>query len=153
MPFFDDKTWAVILAHNDTEIGMPAKQKDIDAFEASSRFVLPDSHREFLLRGNGGVVGYVRLFGVGRNDALDLGRQIADMRPEIEGMAEGPVVPFASDWGGSYFCYDLQKPPSPMGYPVLYWNHEYSEEPDDLPMVWSKFASDFVEFVRNVVKV
>lgn len=151
MPHFDDKTWTKILAHEDTELDSDATPKAVAAFEAKHDFVLPDAHREFLLRGNGGVVGFVRLFGVSRKDALDLGRQIADMRSEIEAMAE-PILPFASDWGGSYYCYDLRKPANAKGYPVLYWNHEYSEEPDDLPMVWSKFAPDFVAFIKKVIK-
>ncbi len=63
-----------------------------------------------------------------------------------------PVLPFASDWGGSYFCYDLRGPRDASGeYPVLYWNHEYSEEPDDRPNLWAQFAPDFVTFVRKVI--
>jgi len=152
MPHFDDKTWARILASENTELDVPAKPKAIAEFEAKCDFVLPDAHREFLLRGNGGVVGLARLFGVGRDDALDLRRQIADMRADIEGMAEGPILPFASDWGGSYFCYDLRKPPNAKGYPVLFWNHEYSEEPDDRPMVWSSYAPNFEAFITKVIK-
>jgi hypothetical protein len=153
MPAFDDKTWAAIFADKDMEIDAPATPSAIYAFESQHDFLLPDAHREFLLRGNGGVVGYVRLFGVGRKDALDLARQLSEMRSYIEGMSEGPVFPFASEWGGSYYCYDLRKSPSGKGYPVLFWNHEYSEEPDDLPMVWSVFAADFVEFIKKVTKV
>jgi len=152
MPNFDDKAWAAILAHEDTKLDSAATAKAIAAFEKKYGFVLPDAHREFLAKGNGGVVGYARLFGVGRKDALDLGRQLSEMRSDIQGMADVPVLPFANDWGGSYFCYDLRKPPSAKGYPVLFWNHEYSEEPDDRDMVWSKFAPDFVAFVKKVVK-
>ena len=36
------------------------------------------------------------------------------------------------------------------GYPVLFWNHEYSEEPDDREMLWEKFARDFVSFLKDV---
>ena len=150
MARLDDKTWAAVTAHENTELDSPAPAEAIDAFEAGHGFVLPASHREFLSRGNGGVVGHVRLFGVGRPDALDLGGQVFEMRPELEGMADGPVLPFASDWGGSYFCYDLRRPTPEGEYPVLYWNHEYSEEPDDRPLVWSEFAQDFVAFVRRV---
>ena len=149
---FDDKTWAAILAHEDTELDNPASAKAIGAFEAKHEFVLPEAHQEFLIRGNGGVVGYVRLFWVGRKDHFDLGGQLSEMRTYIEGMADGPVLPFASDWGGSYFCYDLPKAATSKGYRVLLWNHEYSEEPDDRPMLWSKFAPDFVGFIKNVIK-
>ncbi len=150
MARLDDKTWAAVTAHEGTELDSPASADAIAAFEARHGFVLPASYREFLSRGNGGVVGYVRLFGVGRPDALDLGRQVSDMQPELEGMADGPVLPFASDWGGSYFCFDLHRQTPDGEYPVLYWNHEYSEEPDDRSLVWSEFTPDFVAFVRRV---
>ncbi len=44
----------------------PVRKSDVIAdFEARSGFTLPATHREFLLRGNGGLVGYARVFGVG----------------------------------------------------------------------------------------
>ena len=87
----------------------------------------------------------------GRDDSLDLGGQVQEMREEMESMADGPVLPFARDWGGSYFCYDLSKATVEKDYPVLFWNHEYSEEPDDRDLVWSPFAKNFVAFIRAVV--
>ena len=151
MARLDDQTWAAVMAHPDTELGPPASAGTVAAFESSHDVALPASHREFLMRGNGGVVGYVRLFGVGRPDALDLGGQVSEMRPYIEAMANGPVLPFASDWGGSYFCYDFGRPAADGEYPVLLWNHEYSEEPADRPMLWSDFAPGFLAFVRRVI--
>jgi hypothetical protein len=120
-------------------------------FEASHGVALPAAHREFLLRANGGIVGYVRLFGVGRSDFLDLSRQVTEMQAVIGSTADGPVLPYASDWGGSYFCYNLRRPGENGSFSVFLWNHEYSEEPDDRPMLWSKFAPDFVAFLRIVI--
>jgi hypothetical protein len=34
---------------------------------------------------------------------------------------------------------------------VLRWNHEFAEEPDDLPRLWSAFAADFTGFLRKVI--
>jgi cell wall assembly regulator SMI1 len=152
MARLDERTWAAVTAHKDTKLDLPAPAEAITAFEAAHGVTLPPSHRTFLQRGNGGVVGYVRLFGVGRSDALDLGHVVSRMRPYIEGMAEGAILPVANDWGGSYFCYDLRQPDSEGEYPVLLWHHEYSEEPDDRPMLWSTFAAHFVAFVNEVVK-
>lgn len=151
MTAFDDRLWAAVLAHEDTNLYSPALAEDIRSFEAKHEFALPPSHREFLLRGNGGVVGGIRLFGVALPNALDLDRQVTEMRPELEGMSHGPVIPFASDWGGNYFCYDLQKPGRDGEYPVLCCDHEYSEEPEDLPMAWSGFALDFKEFIEKAI--
>src|SRR5262249_20348321 len=107
MSHIDERLWAEGVAAEGTEVDAPAAGEAIAACEAVHGIGLPAAHREFLLRANGGVVGYARLFGVGRSDFLDLDRQVAEMRPYIERMADGPVLPFASDWGGSYFCYDL----------------------------------------------
>ncbi len=151
MTQLDDKTWAAVTAHEDTKLDPPASAGAIAEFEACHGFTFPASHRAFLLRGNGGSVGNVRLFGVGRSDALDLGQWVAEMQPYVEGMADGPILLFASEWGGSYYCYNLRQPGTGGEYPVLRWNHEYSEEPEDRPMLWSEFAPDFVTFVRQVI--
>src|SRR5262249_33650481 len=138
MPIFNDKTWSEILTHDDTELDPPATAKRLAAFEARHRFALPEAHREFLLRANGGIIlGVIRLFGVGRKDSLDLGRQLGKMRSKIEAMSAGPVFPLASDWGDSYLCYDLRKPATPRAYPVLIWNKEYSEKPEDRSKLWA----------------
>lgn len=153
MGHIDEGLWAAVLDAEHTELDPPATEEAVAAFEVAHGVPLPATHREFLLRGNGGAVGYVRLFGVGRADFLDLGRQVSEMRPEIEQMADGPIFPFAEDWGGSYFCYDLSRPGEEGRFPVLFWNHEYSEEPDDRPMLWSEFAPDFAAFLRKVIAV
>jgi hypothetical protein len=151
MARFNNKTWAAVMNHEDTDLAPPATPDAIAAFEAKHSLVLPPSHREFLLRHNGGIVGYVRLFGVGRTDFLDLAHKVAEMRPYIQATADSPVMPFASDWGGSYYCYDLARMVVSGEYPVLFWNHEHSEEPDDRPMLWSVFAPNFVAFIKQVI--
>jgi hypothetical protein len=151
MNHIDEGLWAEVMAAEDTDLGPPGSGEAIASFEALHGVALPAAHREFLLRANGGIVGYARLFGVGRADFLDLDRQVSEMRTEIEGMADGPILPFASDWGGSYFCYDLRRPGETGQFPVLLWNHEYSEEPDDRSMLWSEFAPNFVAFVKQII--
>jgi hypothetical protein len=152
MLYFNDETWSAILAHEDTQLEPATTARAIAAFEAKHKFTFPDAHKEFLRRANGGVVGYARLFGVERKDHLDLSSALRDMEPYINGLKEGRVLPFAKDWGGSYFCYGLQQPASSKGYPVIFWNHEYSEEPNDHATLWSTFSPDFVAFVKKVIK-
>ena len=152
MPYFDVAAWAAIIAHEDTELDGPASAADITDFERHYKVLLPPSHKEFLLRANGGVVGLARVFGANRSDALDLAGQIESMRAYIEQMADGPVLPFASDWGGSYFCYDLRHTANEAGYPVLLWNHEYSEEPEYRPYLWSLYAENFPGFIKRVLR-
>jgi cell wall assembly regulator SMI1 len=148
---FDDALWSAIVEHAKTELGPPASVEEIARFEQSAAVRLPPSHKEFLQRANGGQVGFVLLFGVGRDDALDLGRAVHEMRPDIEATAEGPVLPFARDWGGSYFCYDLANGPANIDYPILYWNHEFEEEPEGRPFLWSPFAQNFIAFIQKAI--
>lgn len=149
MPLIDPLTWAAVMAHENTLLNPPSKPEMISAFQTKHGVVLPASHREFLARGNGGCVGFIRLFGIGCPDGLDLDLEVSEMRSELESMADGPVFPFSNNWGGSYFCYDLRVP---LGhdYPVLLWNHEYSEEPEWRPMLWQKYATNFNHFLRRV---
>lgn len=151
MPHFSAKLWAAIRAAEDTKLNPPAKVKALDAFEAKHKIVLPEAHREFLLQANGGVIDWVRMFCVGGKSPLEMGRVKREMRPFIDATSKHPVLPFANDWGGNYFCYDLRKPPSTKGYPVLHWNHEYAEEEETLPDVWSKTAPNFVAFIKYVI--
>jgi hypothetical protein len=149
MSHFTAADWAAILAHEDTALDGPATQADLNEFERLTGLSLPESHKEFLRRGNGGDLGWVRLFGVNRADSLDLYRQIEESQPLLEETWKGPILPFAKDCGGSYFCFDLREPG--REYPVLHWNHEYTEESELRPEIWSHFADDFVVFVRQAV--
>jgi len=151
MSHFTAADLAAIAAHEGTDLDAPATESELAEFERAVGVSLPASHKELLRRGNGGTVGQVRLFGVNRSDSLDLGRQIENTRTEFEQASQGPVLPFARDWGGSYFCFDLRAP-GPE-YPVLYRNHMDTEEPGRYPLIWSPFADDFVTFVRRVVIV
>src|SRR5262245_45863699 len=109
MLHLDEKTWDAVTSHADTRLEPPAALAAMVAVEAAHRVELPPSHREFLLHSNGGEVGYARLFGVGRLDHLDLDGVISETLPFLKGIAGGPVLPFANDWGGSYFCYNLRR--------------------------------------------
>lgn len=153
MPHIDAKTWKQLLALEKTELHPPATAKALAAFEKKQKLALPEAHREFLLRHNGGVLGYVYLFGVAcKPSGLDFARQLAQILDFVQETADHPVLPFASDAGGNYFCYDLSKPAKATGYPVLFWCHEYSEESDDRDMLWHKHGKDFVDFLKKVAK-
>ena len=116
--------------------------------------LLPPAHQAFLQHTNGGeLLLYVKLFGIGRGDALDFAEQVAFRSRFIEGVSEKTRLPFAVDAGGSVFCYDLTKPTESGDYPVLYWNIEYSEDPEDSPWkerLWSEYAPGFSEFLPQL---
>ncbi len=151
MAILTDEIWSLVLAHPDTKLNPPAYSVRISRFEQEYNFRFPESHRAFLLRANGGEVGYIRLFTVGLARVLDMSQKVPEMLPYLETTAPGPILPFANTWGGSYYCYDLSNQSPDGEYPILFWDHEYSEEPDDLPMLWSEHSPNFVEFLRQVI--
>ena len=147
----DEGTWHLIQAHEDTELGKPGSGQDITAFERRHGVSLPPSHSEFLLRANGGYVGYARVFGIGRGGYLDIEWQLGEMHRMLQATADGPVLPFANDWGGGYFCYALDRRNEAGEYPVLYWDHEYAETAGYEAMLWSDTAPDFVTFLKDTL--
>lgn len=147
----DEETWNIILAHPDTKLEPPALAGAIEAFEVQQRVVLPPSHRAFLQKANGGEIGVARIFGVGLGKPLDLLEEIQMMRPYIEGLAQGRVLPFANDWGGGRFCYDLSQCSADADFLVLYWDHEYAEEPEYHSYLWRDYAANFTDFLRKIV--
>jgi cell wall assembly regulator SMI1 len=151
MDHLDEKLWAAVLEHARTDLEPPATEEALAAFEALHGFRLPPAHRAFLLRANGGCAGSVLLFGVGRDDALDLGGNVSNLRPLFESMTERSVLPFAKDWGGSYFCYDLWRPGPAGDWAVVCWNHQYSESTKHRAKLWSECAPDFLGFVRTFI--
>ncbi len=153
MLFFDQNSLKSILDKAAAETFQIATESAILEFESKCNFQLPEAHRELLLKCNGGEIGPIRLFGVGRTDYLDLGNQVSEMREEIQGMANGPIYPIACDFSGSYFCYDLTGKSSPKGYPVLFWDHEFSEEPSERKRLWKKVSPDFVGFMLKAMKL
>jgi cell wall assembly regulator SMI1 len=152
MTHIDDNLWAAVAAHPETQVNPPASAAQLDAFEREHGVPLPPAHRALLGRANGGTLGgLARLFGVGRGDALDLGRHARETRAELERTAGRPVLPFASSWGGDYYCLELAPAPAGRKPRVLFWDHEYSEEPADLPHLWKPFADDLADFLRRTI--
>ncbi|WP_395142806.1 SMI1/KNR4 family protein [Armatimonas sp.] len=116
---------------------------------------MPPDHQTFLHHTNDGELGFlsVRLFGIGTGDALDFADQVSFLSRFIEGVSEKTRLPFAVDAGGSVFCYDLTRPTESGDYPVLYWNIEYSEDPEDSPWkerLWSEYAPSFSAFLARL---
>jgi cell wall assembly regulator SMI1 len=150
MRFFDRVAWKRIESHEDSRLDGPSSEHDIAAFEFRNRVRLPISYKEFLLKHNGGVLGRVRLFGINRVDFLDLDLSVREMRPELE-LTRPTVIPFASNWAGDYFCFDLSRGRKTANYPVLVERHEFSEgcSPEK---EWADWARVFVRFAMKALK-
>lgn len=116
--------------------------------ESKLGHTLPPSYKEFLSQLNGGAFGYIQLFGIDRSDHLDLITNLTELSSFIPSIEAHIMIPFASDWGGSLYCFDTYHPTDGGEYTIWYWNHEYSEEPADAPYLWSKVETNFVAFIK-----
>ena len=96
---------------------------------------LPESYLEFLSQINGGNIGLTLLFGANRDKPLDFKKELLQLGSFIPPIAGGTMIPFATDWGGNFYCFDTYHPHGNGEYTIWRWNHEYSEEPADAPYV------------------
>ncbi len=138
----------------------PESTLDVSAGEALIRsaayslpFPLPPSHVEFLGRWNGGELNGVRFCAcgeIGPHAEFDLLEDGKSMGEYIAGVREGRVYPFACDWGGDWYCFDLERRGQDGEYPVVRWNHDAAEEPDE--ELWTLLAPNFVAFLQKVLE-
>lgn len=151
MPNFDPAFIDAVRSHAESEALLPgAKSATIASVEHSIGHELPASFKEFLAQVNGGVIGgSIRLFGIGRDDYLDLAVNLNEYSEFIPPVKARVMIPFASDWGGGLYCFDTYHPSADGEYPIWYWNHEYSGEPADAPYVWCQQQMYFAAFMRK----
>ncbi len=152
MSAFDPSYFEFVRTHSDSnELEPGASAASVVEVERALGFELPPSYKEFIAEINGGELTLVRLFGVQRDEYLDLLTKISEMSPFIPEVKSKEMVPFASDWGGGLYCFKIQQMTGTAELEVWAWNHEYSEEPSDAALVWSRVAADFAEFIKKQV--
>ena len=148
MAHFDSAFLNMVGDHDDTDVLPCASPEAIADAGTKLDVELPPSHRELLSHFNGGAIASIRLFGVGRDDSLDLVTSFQTYS-DIPAVPALNMMPFASDWGGSLYCFDLANPLADGEFSVRYWCHEYSKEPADAPYVWHT-RDGFADFMRKL---
>jgi len=122
-----------------------ASQAEIMSVQQAVGVRFPPGYIQFLRRFNGGEFRHVRMHCVS-----DLAVTSDQARAYVPAIADGQMFPFGSSWGGDLYCFKLSEPAGDGEYPILLWNHEYSEEPDDEPYLWEPQANDFAAFLTAV---
>ena len=105
----------------------------------------PPSYAQFLSHFDGGEFRHVRM-----HSMQALANESEKARAYVPAIDKGEMFPFGSSWGGDLYCFKLSEPAEDGEYPVLAWNHEYSEEPDDEPYLWESQGNDFATFLASV---
>ena len=143
------------LAEHDSDTvlceGLGREQSEL--FQRSLSKPLAKFYLDFLAFSNGAQIGPYRLFSVGDSPKMiEIVQRNQDMAAYVPELKNGEVYGFGNDWGGSMLCFDLRDTKAAGDWPILIWNHEYSEEPEDAPNLWSKMAANFSEFLMTLVK-
>ena len=134
-----------IQRDSETVVVEGASQAEIMSVQQAVGVRFPPGSIQFLRRFNGGEFRHVRTHCVG-----DLAVTSDQARARVPAIAEGRMFPFGSSWGGDLYCFNLSEPAGNGEHPILLWNHEYSEEPDDEPYLWEPQANDFTAFLDAV---
>ena len=143
--------WAAAFRDPSSNLHTKGTLEAIAAFETGAGVTLPPSHREFLLRSNGGQAGYILYLGADY-EGDDLAWHAVHLRPDLEKTAGKPVLPFAHNWGGDYYCYDLSRPLANGDFRVLCWDHAATDRGEDGSKIWSEVALDFLDFLAQGLK-
>lgn len=73
---------------------------------------------------------------------------VQSLNGDADGIQEGDAYPFGATWGGDYVCFYLRKKSDDGEYPLLFWNHEASED-ENPEGLWSALADNFADFMQD----
>jgi len=144
--------WAAVFRDPSSNLHERGTMEAIEAVEAKTGVTFPAGHREFLIRANGGQAGHILYLGIGDDRDDDLLWHAVHLRPDFEKTAGKPVLPFARNWGGDYYCYDLSRPQKNGDFPVLYWYHAAADRGESGAKIWSEAAPGFLAFLAHGLK-
>lgn len=130
---------------SETKSNKGASEEEITTAQDAAGVRFPPAYAQLLRRFNGGEFRELRLLSVG-----ELAAASAEARAYVPAIAEGQVFVFGKSWAGDLFCFQLFKSAEDGEYPILLWNHEYSEEPDDAPYLWEPQATNFADFLAAI---
>jgi len=143
-----------VRADPENEIEGSVSESVVVGFMDSLGIEFPSSYQSFLRMWNGPLIQGIRFCGIQSHpdeNLFSLQRDAIPMSEYIPEAEQGDVFPFAADWGGTWFCFDLRSKREDGEYPVLRWNHDYAEEPDEADQVWVRESDSFPSFFRKVV--
>ena len=145
MAVISEELLDMIRADDETEANEDASFSEIASVQQALSVRFPPGYIQFLNRFNGGEFRGVRM-----HRAADLAGAIDQARSYVPAVAEGQMLPFGSSWAGDLYCFKLSEQAEDGECPILLWNHEYSEEPDDEPYLWEPQADDFAGFLAKI---
>jgi hypothetical protein len=130
--------------------GKPVEPDLVAAFERATGLTLPADYRAVIACVNGFSVMGSEVYGLGGPDE-PVSLEAVYYREHVEVYVPQPVylVPFSSDGGGNFYCFDTRYPSTATGScPVVFWVSNYLYTEADPPEI---VYPSFLAFVQEVI--
>jgi cell wall assembly regulator SMI1 len=124
------------------KMGEGATEVEIRQAEVQLGVTFPPTYAAFLREVGWLSVDYLQTFGLGRGtpDHYELVRCVLDERHVGHPHIPPHLLPFRNDGGGNHYCLDTSQKNEQGECPVVFWDHEAEEGPDQTP---AQVAPDF----------
>jgi cell wall assembly regulator SMI1 len=138
----------ISLLSNDPDNAYPggASDQDINELEEELATKLPLEYVQFLKKLGGGNFKHLRIYSIASEDETfsDFMEQGTVCTQCIPLVLSGDLLPFADDYDGNVFCFNLNHTRDGE-YEIILWGHEFEE--DDQP---KHIAFTFKEFLEKI---
>ena len=123
-----------------------ALEEEIAELETELGTTLSLGYIEFLKKFGGGNLKYLQLYSIASEDEnfYDFMEQVQNHSQNIQLIQQGELLPFANDYEGNIFCFDLQHSRE-NEYIIVRWDHDYTAENEPLYI-----AHSFAEFIEKL---
>lgn len=126
-----------------------ATEEEIAELETELGITLSPGYIEFLKKFGGGEFRHVRIYSIASEDEtfFDFMEQVFSCTRRIPLVQQGELLPFADDYDGNIFCFNLHHARDGE-YPVVQWNSSFSAE--DEPKHIAQTFSEFIDKVEMI---
>lgn len=131
-------------------VGPPPTEEQLSVAQEQLGCKFPPSFLRFLAVGGAYQLSFWETYWVGpseRNDIVEMNRQ---EREEAEPALPPFLITFFNNGMGDQLCFDTRSPDSNDEYPIVFWDHEVSQE-ENLSEL-EKVAGTFADWLMQEVE-
>ncbi len=126
-----------------------ATEEEIAELEAELGTTLPPGYIQFLKKFGGGNFKHVRMYSIASEDEtfFDFMEQVFSCTQRVPLVQQGELLPFADDYDGNIFCFNLHHAREGE-YTIVQWNNGFNAE--DEPKHIAQTFSEFIDKVEMI---